>query len=75
MKIKFLTDVTLTVVTGYDEETDNITDESVETFKAGSIHEVDDCGDDTDSAYTDIQFGDGSVAHTVLRSLFQVIED
>ena len=73
--IKFNQDTELTVVSGFDEELDNITDETVETFKAGELinAEIMD-GSDTNSEYVDLEFGDGSIALTVQRSSFEIVK-
>jgi len=77
--IKFLTEITLTIVEGYDEATDNITEESVETFKAGEPVDADIVSLDDDrngTGYVDLQFGGGGgVALGVQRSCFEVIPD
>lgn len=71
--IKFKQDTTLQVVEGYDEATDNITEDVEETFKSGEKVDADIFNDDgTD--YVDIQFGDGSVALGVQRDYFEVVK-
>lgn len=69
MKIKFLKDIELTVVDGFDEATDNITSETIESFKAGETVEVDILERKVKS-YVDLQFEDGSVAFGILRNSF-----
>ena len=71
--IKFKQDTELTVVEGFDEETDNITDESLETFKAGEL--VDANIIDENGEHVNLEFGNGGVAFTVQRSCFDVIND
>lgn len=69
--IKFHKNIELTIVEGFDEETDNITDESVETFKAGELVDADIVSED--GKYVNLQFGGGGgVAFGVLRSCFDV---
>jgi hypothetical protein len=71
--IKFKQDTTLQVIEGYDEATDNITEDVEETFKGGEKVDADIFNDDgTD--YVDIQFGDGSVALGVQRDCFEVVK-
>lgn len=70
--IKFKQDTTLTVVSGFDEETDNITEESEDTFKKGEAVDADIVDDD--GPFVDLQFGDGSVCYGVQRESFEVIE-
>lgn len=72
MKIKFLEDVTLSIVEGYDEGTDTIIgDTEDEMFHAGEVIDVEFFSESDD--YTGIQFGDGSVALGVQRSLFEIV--
>jgi hypothetical protein len=78
--IQFLTETTLTIVEGYDEATDNITEESVETFKTGEPVDADIVSEeetkDPVQGYVDLQFGGGGgVAFGVQRSCFEVIPD
>jgi len=72
MKIAFKNDTTLTVVTEYDEEADNIVDEVQEFFEAGEVFEATLIPTDM-KEYVDIQFGDGSLALGVnLKSFAEV---
>ena len=71
MKIRFHKDTTLYLISGYDEETDTVTESGQETFKAGEVHEVDIVNDN--AGYCEIQFGDGSVAYNVPRSSFEML--
>ena len=78
--IKFLTETTLTIVEGYDEATDNSTEESVETFKTGQLVDADIVSEeetkDPVQGYVDLQFGGGGgVAFGVLRSCFEEVPD
>jgi len=70
--IRFRTDTTLQVVTEFDEKNDNIVDEVEEHFKAGDKAEADIFSEDGD--YVDLQFGDGSVALSVLRDCFETLD-
>ena len=71
--ITFKEDITLTIVDGFDEETDNITSEATETFKAGEKVDAEICSENGN--YVDLQFGEGGgVAFGVQRSSFEVIE-
>jgi len=69
--IRFRTETTLQVVTGFDEETDNVIDEVEQTFKKGEKADGDIFNEEGDTA--DIQFADGSVAFGVLKDSFQVV--
>ena len=71
--ITFKENAELSVVVEFDEEADNIVEEQTEVFLAGEPVDaeiVDEMGD-----YVDLQFGDGTVALGVLRSLFEVIDE
>jgi len=71
--IKFKQDTTLTVITGYDEATSNITEETEKTFKSGKKIAANIFNEDgTD--YVDIRFGDGNVCLGVQRDCFEVIK-
>lgn len=70
--IRFKIDTTLQVIETFDHERQNITEEVEETFHKGEKVDADIYGEDGD--YADIQFGDGSVATSVLKSCFEVIE-
>jgi hypothetical protein len=72
--IAFKKDIELTVVTEFDEATDNITGEEKDIFKAGEPVDADilDRGDNTEN-YVDLQFGDGSMAFGVERSSFDIL--
>lgn len=67
MRIKFLKDCEIELVTRFDEATDQADTEN-EIFVAGSVHEVDVL--DEREGSLDVQFGDGSVAYGVPNSLF-----
>ena len=72
--IKFHKNTELTIVEGFDEETDNITDESVETFKKDELVDADIVS--KDGEYVDLQFGgSGGVAFGILRSCFDIVDD
>lgn len=71
--IRFLEDVELTIVTGFDEETDNITDEEVHVFHKGDEVDASIETDNDNPSYCDIEFSIG-VAHGVQRSLIEVIQ-
>ena len=70
--IKFKKDITLNVITGFDEATDNITDEELIIFKAGMYANADIYNEVGD--YADIKFVDGSIAQCVLRSCFEIVK-
>lgn len=65
----FKEDTELTLVTGFDEATDTITEEEDEFFRAGEIFEADVIPSDR-RGYVDLQFGDGSVAFGVNLKAF-----
>lgn len=71
--ITFKENITLTIVDGFDEETDNITSETIETFKAGEKVDADIVSENGN--YVDIQFGDGGVAMGVQRTSFDVVDN
>ena len=72
--ITFNQDTELTIVEGFDEETDNITSESVETFKKGEPVDADIVSENGE--YVDLQFGGGGgVAFGVQRSCFTVVNE
>jgi hypothetical protein len=74
--IKFLQEITLTIVESYDEAKDEITEQSEETFKAGQLVDADIVSEKLDSPYVDLQFGGGGgVAFGVPRHTFEVIPD
>ena len=76
MKIKWLQDVNMEVVTGYDERLDEAITE-LECFKNGEIHDVDILDRTEPNKFTkvmvDMQFGDGSVAYGVEEDLFKEV--
>ena len=74
MKIQFLKDTTLTIVTDFDEATDNITGEDVVHFAKGEVREVDVIEGADTPKYVDIQFVNGSLALGVQRSCFKELE-
>ena len=70
--ITFKENTTLTIVDGFDEETDNITSETTETFNVGEKVDADIVSEN--GKYVDLQFGgSGGVAFGVLRECFDVI--
>jgi len=71
MKIKWLKDIELEVITSLDEETDSINTEK-EFVRAGEIDEVDIVKMNNNSA--DIQFGNGSVAFGVPKDSFSIMK-
>jgi hypothetical protein len=73
--ITFKKDITLTIVDDFDEETDNITSETTETFKAGEPVDANIVSDPDSYGFVDLQFGDGSVAMGVQRSSFVLYDD
>ena len=73
MKIRWLEDYHLEVFTNYDEEIDTGDTETV-TVVEGDIDEVDICGEDKKHNTIDIQFGDGSLALSVSKSVFEVVK-
>ena len=72
--IRFKQDTTLQVVSGFDEATDNITEESEETFKKGKPVDADIVDTPYNGGYVDLQFGDGSVCFCVQRNCFTIIK-
>ena len=70
-RIEFLHDAELEVVTDFDEATEHADTENV-TFKAGEQHEVE-IINETDAELS-FQFGDGSVAFNVDKSIVRVLE-
>ena len=73
--IKFIKDTTLTIVESFNEATDQIEEQTEETFKAGEPVDADIVSlDNPDSPYVDLQFGGGGgVAFGVPRSSFITI--
>lgn len=72
--IKFKENITLTVITEFDEATDNITGEETVTFKADELVDAE-VLDFDDSGYVNLQFADGTMATSVQRTSFDVIPD
>ena len=72
MKIRWLKDTYLGIVTDYDEENDEVitTDD---TFLKGEIHDVDDLKNGVEG-YTSMQFRDGSCVYGVPNHTFEIIE-
>jgi len=76
--ITFKTDTELTIVTEFDEATDNIIGEEKDIFKAGELVDADILAteilpDGKVSEFVDLQFGDGSMAFGVQRASFDVL--
>ena len=76
--IAFKTDTELTIVTEFDEATDNIVGEEKDVFKAGELVDAEILAteilpDGKTSEFVDLQFGDGSVAFSVQRACFYVL--
>ena len=71
MKVKWLQDVSLNVTETFDEETDTA-DEYTVNFKQDEVTEFDIFDDRGDTV--NIQFGDGSVAYGVPKSLYEIID-
>ncbi len=70
--ISFNSDTELEIVLSFDEKKDTIAAQGNETFRAGEkIHDVNILDSDTPD-YCDIQFADGTLALTVLRSSFTI---
>jgi len=72
MKIKWLRDIELNVIDYIDEDT-NTPVESSETINAGDIDDVDIIKDAGDCI--DLQFGDGSMALSVMKKWYEVVKD
>lgn len=72
MKIRWLKDTYLEIVTNYDEEKDDVITAD-DTFLKGEIHDVDDLESGV-KGYTSMQFGDGSCAYGVPNHTFEIIE-
>lgn len=71
LKLEVLEDFSVDVTTHMiSEDEANIENES---FKKGDILEVE-VLDETDSKYTEIQFGDGSMAYQLPKNLFKAIK-
>ena len=71
MKIRWLDEIDLTVVTDFDEKNE-IADEGFEIVEKGEVNEVDILDDSGEAV--DMQFGNGSVAFGVSKECFTVIE-
>jgi len=72
--IKFIKDTTLTIVESFNEATDQIEDQTEETFKAFEPVDADIVSLDDDLPYVDLQFGGGGgVAFGVPRDSFEEI--
>jgi len=71
--IKFHEDTQLTIVEEFDFLNDNIINESTPVFKAGELVDADIVKEE--DGYVDLQFGDGSVAFTIQRDCFDVVDD
>lgn len=74
--ITFKANTELNLVTSFDEKTDTITGEAIETFKAGEKVDADiiDDREEKGEMFVDLQFGDGSVAFGVQRDCFDIID-
>jgi len=74
--IQFLQETTLTIVEGFDEATDTITEQFTETFQPSEPVDADIVSEKLDSPYVDLQFGGGGgVAFGVTRSWFKIVPD
>ena len=60
---------------GFDEDMDNITDTKMEVFKGGEIIDAEIIDGNDVGETCDLQFGDGSVAYSVQRDCFIIVED
>ncbi|MAE81288.1 MAG: hypothetical protein CMB80_01040 [Flammeovirgaceae bacterium] len=75
MKIKWLQQVELEVVTEFDENADKITGSYCQRVEIDEVDEI-----DLDDAwvegndFVDMQFGDGSMAYSVSKEYFEVLE-
>ena len=72
MKIKWLRDIELNVIDYIDEDTATPF-ESVETIKAGEIDDIDIIEDAGDCI--DLQFGDGSMALSVMKKWYEEVKE
>jgi hypothetical protein len=73
--ITFKNDTELCIVTDYDEATDTIKGETIETFKAGEPVDADIINETEEKTemFVSLQFADGSVAFGVQRESFTVV--
>ena len=69
--IRFLQPVKLEVVSDFDEATET-PETSNEAFQQGASVDADIIDEDENRGLVTLQFGDGSVAYNVRRSLFEV---
>lgn len=69
--IRFRVNTPVTIIEGFDEKTDNITDEHETTFKQGEQVDADIFNED--EHYADIQYGDGSISLGVLKDCFEIM--
>jgi len=67
--IRFKEEITIVVVTDFDEATENINEEHEVIFKAHEPVDADIYRED-ETDYVDIQFGNGSIALSVQRECF-----
>jgi hypothetical protein len=72
MKIRFIKDSEIEVVTDYDKENDVVVTED-EFFKSGEETEIDILADHGD--IVDVQFGCGDCCYGLKKSCFYIIEE
>ena len=73
MKLKFLSDSELEIVTDYDAVYERPVTEN-QAFVAGTVVEVDITDVNEEHRVFDMQFGDGSMAYNMQPGWFQVVE-
>ena len=71
--IKFKNDTEICIVTEFDEELDNIVDETHQVFKAGELVAAD-IIEDTDDGYVALEFCNG-VAFGVEKNCFDLVSN
>ena len=70
--IRFKQDISLEVVSDFNEDEDIIVDQDEQFFTQGSVVDGDIFFDDG-SDYVDIQYADGSISTNVPRDCFEII--
>ena len=71
--LRFRKEYTVQVIENFDEKTDQITDQTEETFKQGEEVDADIYEEREDVGTVDIQFGDGSICLGVPKDCIEVI--
>jgi ribosomal protein S4E len=73
--ITFNEDTELEIVESFDETHDVIIEQGTALFRAGELVDADIISESETRNYVDLEFGNGNVALTVLRSSFTVLSD